>query len=139
MLNDLAKVALAKLMEKDTKGVVLAPGVHNVDETVVIKLQGTITKGAQVTYTPTVDIPMLTTLALVLEKSGFQRERSKALLVEAMTEALTIGDKGSEHVAERVKDIEAAMGHVREVTEALPKKTKQGATKVEVELTAIDF
>jgi hypothetical protein len=139
MLNDLAKVALAKLMEKDTKGVVLAPGVHNVDETVVIKLQGTITKGAQVTYTPTVDIPMLTTLALVLEKSGFQRERSKALLVEAMTEALTIGDKGSEHVAERVKDIEAAMGHVREVTDALPKKTKQGATKVEVELTAIDF
>lgn len=139
MLNDLTKVALAKLLEKDTKGVVIAPGVHNVDETVVIKLQGTITKGAPVNYTPTVDIPMLTTLALVLEKSGFQRERSKALLVEAMTEALALGEQGSEHVAERVKDIEAAMGHVREVTEALPKKTKQGATKVEVALTAIDL
>lgn len=136
-MNDLLKVALAKLLEKDTKGVKLPVGVHTVDQTVVLKLKGQVTKAKDVPYTPTVDIPMLTTLALVLEKSGFQRERSKLLLVEAMTEALALGEKGSEHVAERVKDIETAMGHVREVTGALPKKTKSGATKVEVELEEV--
>jgi len=136
-MDTLTKVVLAKLMEKETKGVALVPGVHNVDQTIVLKLSGTVTKLAPVEYTPTVDIPLLPTLALVLEKAGFQRERAKTLLVEAMTEALTIGDQGSEHVAERVKDIEVAMGHVREVTEALPKKTKQGATKVEVEVTDV--
>lgn len=136
-MNDLLRVALAKLLEKETKNVKLPVGVHTVDQTVVLKLKGEVTKGKDVQYTPTVDIPMLPTLALVLEKAGFQRERSKALLIEAMTEALALGEQGSEHVAERVKDIETAMGHVREVTGALPKKTKSGATKVEVELEEV--
>jgi hypothetical protein len=132
-MNDLLKLAIAKKLEKDTKEFKPAPGIHDIDETFTVHVKGTLTKLADVEYTPTVDIPLIPTLALVLEKAGFQRELAKKLLVEAMTEALTIGEKG-EHVAERVKDIEAATAHVKEVTGALPKKTKSGATKVDIQI-----
>jgi len=133
-MNDLLKLALAKRLTKDTKGVRLAPGVHNIDETFTVTVTGQVTKGADVNYTPTVDIPLIATLALVLEKSGFMRERSKVILIEAMTEALALGEQGEDFIAERTKDVDEAIQHVSDITSQLPKKTKQGATKVEIDL-----
>lgn len=138
-MDNLLKLAVAKAFEKDTKDFKAAPGVHNIDTTVVLRIKGTVNKAEDRPYTPTVDIPMLTTLALVLEKAGFMREKAKTLLVEAMTEAIALGDKGSEHVAAQVKDIESAMEHVREVTGALPKKTKSGATNVKVTVEEVEI
>lgn len=133
-MNDILKLALVKKWEKETKNFKPLPGVHDIDAVLQLRVTGTVAKADDVEYTPTVDIPLLSTLALVLEKAGFMREKAKALLVEAMTEALELEEKGSELVAERVKNIEEAMAHVREVTGALPKKTKSGATKVNVEV-----
>ena len=109
------------------------PGVHDVDGQVVVSVRGTVSKSEDVEYVPTADIPLLATLALVLEKSGFQRERSKALLVEAMTEALVAKATASSAVAARVKDIEEAMEHVRSVAESLPCKVRTGPTAVRVQ------
>lgn len=138
-MDDLTKLAISKSLEKSlTKGFKAEPGVHNIDEIVSIRVQGTITKGADVPYTPTVDIPMLATLAIVLEKAGFQRENAKKLLVEAMQEALAIGEQAAGSVADRVKDIETAMTHVRQITDALPKKMKSGATNVRVTFVELE-
>ena len=122
----------------EAKGFTPEPGRHTVDATVTLKVTGEVVKGEDVPYTPTVDIPLLPTLALVMEKAGFQRERAKSLLVEAMTEALANGEKGAGAVAERVKDIEVAMAHVREVTAALPQKVRTGATKVNLSVEVAD-
>lgn len=129
-MNDVVTVALGKALEKTAKGIAIPAGEHAIDTTLTLRIRGTVKKSEDGEYTPTVDIPLLATMALLLEKSGFQRERSKELLIDAMQEALA----GGEVVAERVKDIEAAMVHVREVTAALPKKTRTGATKVAVEI-----
>jgi hypothetical protein len=131
-MNDLVTLALAKALATQTKNVELDAGRHTIDATVTLRVTGEVVKGKDVPYTPTVDIPLIPTLALVLEKAGFQRERAKALLVEAMTEALSKGDKGAVTVTERVKDIEAALAHVREVTAALPQKVRAGATTAKV-------
>jgi hypothetical protein len=136
-MNDLLKLALAKKLTKDTKAFRLAPGVHNIDQTFTVTVSGQVTKGADVSYTPTVDIPLIPTLALVLEKAGFMRERAKELLVEAMTEALELGEKGEDFVTEKTKDVDAAIQHVSDITSKLPKKTKQGATKVEIEIDLV--
>lgn len=136
-MNDLLKIALAKKLTKDTKALRLAPGVHDIDTTLAVRIKGQVTKGADVNYTPTVDIPLIPTLALVLEKAGFMRERAKELLIEAMTEALELGEKGEDFVAEKTKDVDAAIQHVSDITSQLPKKTKQGATKVEIDLTVL--
>lgn len=133
-MNDVITVALAKALEKTAKPIKLPVGEHAINQTITLQVRGTVKKGEDHEYTPTVDIPLLSTMALLLEKSGFQRERSKELLIEAMQEALAENVEGNEVVAERVRDIEAAMVHVRQVTEALPKKNRSGITNVNVEI-----
>lgn len=127
-------VAIAKSIETNP----LAPGRHEVHGKITFQVDGFITKGNDTEYTPTVDIPLLATLALVLEKSGFTREYSKSLLTQAMQEAIVLGQQGSEAIKERVKDIETAMAEVREVTNALPKKTRTGPTRVQAEVKVVD-
>jgi len=102
----------------------------NLQMALEIDVQGTIRKSADEEYTPTISIPITLALALVLEKAGFQRENAKALLISAMTEALTLDpkEKANEHIAQRLKDIETAMTHVQQITSALPKQSRKGKT-----------
>lgn len=134
IMNDLVTMALAKTFEKQAKAIKIPAGEYAIDTTLTISVKGTVKKLDDHLFTPTVDIPLLTTMALLLEKSGFQRELSKDLLIEAMQEALAMNVEASEVVAERVKDIEAAMLHVQEVTAALPKRPRSGATYVTVQI-----
>ena len=135
-MQDVLLVALAKHLSKNLP--VLPAGDYKIDETVTLHVKGTVRKGEDSEYTPTVDIPLLPTLALVLEKAGFQRERAKTLLVEAMQEALTADVEGNDLIKARIKDVEAAMGHVRQITGALPKKTRTGATTVRVTVQELE-
>lgn len=133
-MNTAILTAIAKSIELSP----LPVGRHEVHGQVTFQVDGVVIKGADTEYTPTVDIPLLSTLALVLEKSGITREHSKRLLVEAMQEAIVFNQKGSETVTERVRDIETAMAEVRQVTSALPKKTRSGATRVQAEVKVVD-
>lgn len=122
--------ALAKALARDLPA--LAPGTYEVDAEITLRVHGTVRKGEDVEYTPTVEIPLLATLALVLEKSGFMREHAKAILVEAMTEAIRTP---ADAIANRLNDVHAAMAHVREVTDTLPKKIRAGAVTVRAAVT----
>lgn len=130
MSDNLAQLAIAKICEKDLKGFKAPQGKNDIDVTITLRVKASITKGADVDYTPTVDIPLKATLALVLEKAGFSREYAAKLLTEAMTEALEAGEKGNEAVESRLKDIDLAMDRVSAITAALPKKTRSGPTTV---------
>ena len=68
-MDNLTKLAISKALEKDTKNFKATPGVHDIDTTITLRVKGTVKKGADSDYTPTVDIPLLPTLALVLEKA----------------------------------------------------------------------
>lgn len=115
----------------------VSPGEYDFDETVTLNVKGTVVKNEPGEYTPTADIPLLATMALFLEKAGFQRELAKRLLTEAMLEALDENIQASDYVAERVKDIEAAMVHVQDIVGKLPKRTRQGGTFVNVEVNEL--
>lgn len=139
-MENVLLVALAKHLEKKVKeNGPLAVGEHNVAGNVIFKVKGVVKKGDDVQYTPTVDIPLLPTLALCLEKAGFMREKMMQLLTESMTEALTLEEKGEEHVKARCNNVIQAMEHVRSITAALPKKVKSGATRVEVEVESMQL
>lgn len=137
--------AAANYFKKLAEKTPLIVGTHTLAETVTIQVAGTVTKGADESYVPTVDIPLKLALACVLEKAGFQRENAKKILLEAMTEALTLGDKEEEllkqtttltpaelALATRLKDVQSAMEHVKDVTRNLPTKTRKGKTIVSV-------
>lgn len=131
-MNELLKIALMKGMEKQGKEVDIQPGNYNVDETVTLRVRGTISRGEDYEQAPTCNIPLLATMALFLEKAGFQRELCKTLMVDAMKEALAGNLEGKATVQARLKDLEGAMEHVREVTEELPKKPCKGACRAKI-------
>jgi hypothetical protein len=133
-MNELTMLALAKFFKDNSNNFIPKPGHHSIEDEFTIKVKGTVFKGNDVDFTPTVEIPLLSTLALVLEKSGFQREKSQSILIEAMTEALENESSTSQSVKERIKDIERAMKSVRQITGSLPLKKRTGPTKFNLEV-----
>ena len=131
-------VALAKWFKTQAENVALPVGVYPLDTDITLSVKGAVEKFEDQQYTPTVDIPLLPTLALVLEKAGFQRERAKDLLIEAMTDALNAQQEANTDIENRIKDVQTAMQHVRQVTQALPKKTRSGRTTVAVAVQEVE-
>lgn len=134
-MHDILHVAIAKLL-KDTPD--LPVGTVEVDETVTLKVKATIRRNKDGEYTPTVSIPLKATLALLLAKMGFQRERAAELLVDAMTEALNEDRLGEETITARLADVDTAMERVQEITAALPKETRKGAVTVKGSVEVIE-
>ena len=126
-LTAIEKLALASVFKSKES---LPPGIYEINRTVTLQISGTVEKAEPEEYTPTEKIPLLATLALVLEKSGFTREWSKGILIDAMKEAMAFDEKADGPVKDRIKDIAAAMAHVKEVTAALPKDIREGKTFV---------
>ena len=110
--------------------------VEAIDETLTLRVKGTVSKGLDNEYVPTADIPIKLALALVLEKAGYgrdgQRENAITLLTEAMTEALLAGDEPSAAIKAQITNIDKAMGMVQDGLDDLPVKTRNGSVKVAV-------
>jgi len=134
-MNDLLHVAIAKLL-KDTPD--LPVGQVTVDETVTLHVKATIKRNQDGEYTPTISIPLKATMALLLAKMGFQRERAAELLIEAMTEALSGERLGEDAISERMADVDAAMARVTAITDALPKAVRKGATTVKGSVEVVE-
>lgn len=110
--------------------------VGEIEIDTVVRIKGTLKVGADYERTPTVSVPLIETMALLLHNSGFTREKSKSMLIAAMQGALSETGKGQGAIAEAYKEIIAeASKHVTDTLAALPKVTVRGAvtTKLEVE------
>ncbi len=136
-MRPLSAISLGKLMPDVAKKLVLTPGRHLVHEMVTLELTGSILKSEDFERAPTVDIPMKTVLALVLEKSGCTRERSLAILTESLTEAMLNEESIVGALTERVNDIELMSAKVKEMLGALPKKMCAGPVRVDVKMKEI--
>jgi len=115
----------------------LAPGQYNVDETLTVRVCGTVVKGADESYTPTVAIPFKAVVALLLARMGATRESAVDTLVEVMTEALNGGESAVDGLEARTKDVDLAAARVSAMLDALPQKTRTGKTKVDATLVVI--
>ena len=129
-MNDVIIAALLKSLKSPK----VEAGDYSFDETFVVNIKGSLSKDEDESYTPTVDIPLLLTMALLLEKMGIVRDRAAEMLKEAMQEAIAHQQSGDEYISHFVNDIKVAMDRVREVTGSLPKKTRSGKTKVKAEV-----
>lgn len=123
-LNVVEALALQKAVAEATKDMTLAPGSYQVDASFNVSIVGTMKKGNDVDYTPTVTIPLKQALALALHYAGCTRQNAQNIIIQAMTAALNGEDVS---IADALPDVDAAMKHVQEITEALPKKTRSGA------------
>ena len=138
-MHSTIKSLVAKSWKNETAD--LEPGCHFFDEEFVIRVQGSVEKFDSQLVSPTVSIPLVTTLALFWEKCGLARDEAVAILREAVTEAMEEGVNEDSHIKNRIEDVNAAIGAVRkELIDQLPKMSRSGKviTKdLEVTVTAL--
>ena len=121
----------------------LKPGRRWIDEEIVVRVTGSVERRDDQLITPTVSIPMVTTLALLVEKMGVTREHALNLLRESLSEAMSKGIKEDASIKKRIDDVEAAITTVRqELIDQLPKMKRAGSLivddlQVEVEATPV--
>ncbi len=102
-------------------------GRHEIDEVLVVRVRGSVEKHTDQMVSPTVSIPLVSTLALFWDKAGLNRDEALSLLREAITEAMD--DKVNEDAAiqKRIDDVQEAISAVRsELIDQLPKMTRSG-------------
>ena len=102
-------------------------GRHDFDEVVMIHVSGSVRKDNETFCSPTVSIPLISTLALFWEKAGIAQDHALRMLREAITEAMS-GDKDTnQEIQARMKHVEKAIQTVKEdLLNKLPKQRRAG-------------
>ncbi len=124
-MDSTLKALLAKAWKDEALD--LEPGRHDLDEMVMVRVTGSVTKAADQMVAPTVSIPLITTLALFWEKAGIARDHALRLLREAILEAMADGANTDERIEARMKDVEKAVEAVKkDLISKLPKQKRAG-------------
>jgi len=129
--------AIGKLIKTEAVRDSLPVGKHQVDETLTLHVQGTITVGEDFEWIPTVSIPYKETFALFLRYSGITREVALNAMVKAMQEALTT-DKEAEELIAGMADLKAAEELVQAGLAAMPKQSKKGQVTAKVTVEEVE-
>jgi hypothetical protein len=124
-MDSTLKALLAKAWKDEALD--LEPGRHDLDEMVMVRVTGSVTKAADQMVAPTVSIPLITTLSLFWEKAGIARDHALRLLREAILEAMADGANTDERIEARMKDVEKAVEAVKkDLISKLPKQKRAG-------------
>ena len=116
----------------------LSTGTVQFDETVILRVAGSIEKCADEEYTPTISVPVKALAATLLPRLGATREAALATLVEAITEALNNDRKADATLRERMKDADSAFQMVNDrLLATLPKQTRTGKTFVDATVETV--
>jgi hypothetical protein len=122
---DNIKGLLGKAWKNET--LELEPGVHDFDDTITIRITGSVQKMDDQFVAPTTSLPTILTLALFWQKCGVTRDHALNMLKEALTEAMTNGKDKDTEIAARVKDVEKAVESIkRDLIAKLPKQKRAG-------------
>lgn len=128
--------AIGKLIKTESVRDSLPVGKHQVNGTLTLHVQGTITVGEDFEWVPTVSIPYKTAFALFVRYSGITREAAVDSMVKAMKEALTT-EAEAKDLMENIADLEKAERIVQAGLEAMPKQPKKGAVTAKVTVTEV--
>lgn len=128
MLNNI-KGLLAKSWKNQTPD--LAPGRHFVDEVLTVRIHGYVEKGEDQMVVPTVSIPLVPTLALLIEKCGINGDDALEILREAITEAISENASKDKKIQGRITHIDKAIASVKkDLIAKLPKMHRSGRVVV---------
>jgi hypothetical protein len=125
-MNENAKALLAKCWKNEKLS--LETGTHMIDEIVSFRISGAVEKKEDQFVAPTVSIPWVAAVGLLLEKIGVSSDDAVESLGEAIEEAMTEGKDTERNIQNRMDDVEKAITLVREkLLQQLPKKKRAGS------------
>lgn len=122
-LSAIETVALASLKSGDARDDV-QPGSYPVD--FKVRITGTVKVGEDSEKAPTARIPHLATMALFVNRMGFQRERAAAILFECMQEAITMDKDSRETLLNNFPEIRDCEEGLRAMMRSLPPIKERG-------------
>ncbi len=126
--------ALAKTAKSDRDS--LPVGRHALDETVTLRVTGSVLVSEDTEYTPTASIPLKAALALFVRYSGVTGQAAMDALTRAMTEALETGTNAAQNMRE-MAILDAAEATVRAGLTDLPKAPRKGPVTVQVAVSQV--
>lgn len=119
------KSLLSKVWGKESADFTV--GRHEIDEVLVVRVRGSVERHADQLVSPTVSIPLVSTLALFWEKAGLNRDEALSLLREAITEAMDDRVNEDASIQARIDDVQEAITAIRkDLIDQLPKMKRSG-------------
>ena len=105
----------------------LQPGLTEVHGEFLVRVSGCVEKSEDSLATPTVSIPLITTLAFCFEKLGVDRDTVAPVLRDAIREAMEAEQKEDGSIKARIRHVVEAVEFVKkEILQTLPKMRRQG-------------
>ena len=124
-MDNTLKALLAKVW-KDAE-LDLEPGFHEFEETVLVRVSGSVEKKPDQYVAGTTGLPTILTIALLLQKSGVTGPHALKLLKECITEAMANGTNKDTEIAARVKEVQSVVETVkRDLIAKIPKQRRSG-------------
>lgn len=115
---------------KDTE-LDLNVGRHWIDETVVVRVSGTVERHEDRWIAPTISIPLIPTIAFFWERLGVEKDAAMIVLREAIKEAMRAGSNESPSIKGKMDHVAEAVAAVkRDLIAELPKMRRSGRTDV---------
>jgi len=106
-------------------------GRHWIDETVVLRVSGTVERHEDQWIAPTVRIPLIPVIAFFWERLGVERDAAMSVLRDALAEAMRAKTDESPSIKSKMDDVAEALAAVkRDLIEELPKMRRAGRTDV---------
>ena len=106
-------------------------GRHWIDETVVLRVSGTVERHEDQWILPTVSIPLIPVIAFFWERLGVERDAAMSILRQAIAEAMQAKTDESPSIKSKMDDVAEAVAAVkRDLIDELPKMRRAGRTDV---------
>jgi hypothetical protein len=106
-------------------------GRHWVDETVVVRVAGTVERHEDQWIAPTVSIPLIPTIAFFWDRLGVEKDGAMRVLRDAIAEAMRMQTNESPAIKSKMDDVAEAVAAVkRDLISDLPKMRRAGRTDV---------
>jgi len=106
-------------------------GRHWVDETVVVRVSGTVERHEDQWIAPTVSIPLIPTIAFFWDRLGVEKDAAMRVLHDAIAEAMHMQTNESPAIKSKMDDVAEAVAAVkRDLISELPKMRRAGRTDV---------
>jgi hypothetical protein len=109
----------------------LEVGQHFIDETVVVRISGTVERHEDQWILPTVSIPLIPTIAYFWERMGVDKDAAMGVLRDAIAEAMRAKIDESSSIKSKMDDVAEAVAAVRrDLIRELPKMRRAWRTDV---------
>lgn len=115
---------------KDTE-LELGIGRHNVDETFVVRVVGSVEKHEDQWIAPTISIPLIPVIAFFWDRLGVEQDAAMTILRDAIKEAMLSKTNESPSIKSKMDEVAEAVAAVKnDLIAELPKMRRSGRTDV---------